>query len=84
MATSTWQLQEAKARLSDLIKQAQQSGPQRITVRGENTAIVLSQQDYEKLIGEKKNLWDFLRASPLKGIELEIERDPSFPREIEL
>lgn len=80
----TWQLQEAKARLSELIKQAKHSGPQRITVRGEDTAIVLSQKDYEKLLGEKEDLWTFLRASPLQGVELHSDRDASLPRDIAL
>lgn len=78
-----WQLQEAKARLSDLVKQAQQA-PQSITVRGENAAIVLSQKDYERLVGEKESLVDFLSASPLKGVELELARDKSLPRDVVL
>ena len=30
----SWQLQDAKARLSDLVKRAASDGPQEITVRG--------------------------------------------------
>ena len=32
----------------------------------------------------KPSLVAFMRASPLAGIELEIERDPSSPRDVEL
>jgi antitoxin Phd len=46
---SQWQLQEGKARLSELVKVAESEGPQYITVHGEPTAVVLSQNDYEKL-----------------------------------
>jgi antitoxin Phd len=45
----TWQLQEAKARLSEVIKQASREGPQTITMRGEPTAVVISQNEYERL-----------------------------------
>lgn len=79
-----WQIQDAKARLSEVIRQAQQEGPQTITIHGEPKAIVLASQDYEKLQGNKPNLWAFLRASPLNGIELEIERDKTLPRDISL
>lgn len=34
----TWQLQEAKARLSEVVKQASKECPQTITMRGEPTA----------------------------------------------
>jgi len=45
----TWQLQEAKARLSEVIKQASKEGPQTITMRGETTAVVISKDEYERL-----------------------------------
>ena len=39
---STWQLQEAKNRLSEVIRRARDEGPQTITVRGEPAAVVSS------------------------------------------
>ena len=44
---NTWQLQEAKARLSEVIKKAAKEGPQSITVHGESTAVIISQEEYE-------------------------------------
>jgi antitoxin Phd len=79
-----WQVQEAKARLSDLLRDAARSGPQEITVRGRPAAVVLSTEAYEKLIGQKPSLVEFLRNSPLAGIELDVERDRSPSRPIEL
>jgi prevent-host-death family protein len=32
----SWQVQEAKARFGDLLRDAEQSGPQQITIRGRN------------------------------------------------
>jgi prevent-host-death family protein len=41
----SWQLQEAKNKLSKVIDDARTSGPQSITVRGKETAVVLSAED---------------------------------------
>lgn len=79
-----WQLQDAKARLSELIKSAQAEGPQEISVRGEPAAVVLSIADYEKLARPKPSFVDFLQKSPLAGVDLDLERDKSPAREIEL
>jgi len=37
-----WQLQEAKNRLSELIRKAKEDGPQVITVRGEDAVVVVA------------------------------------------
>ncbi|HHJ11951.1 MAG TPA: type II toxin-antitoxin system Phd/YefM family antitoxin [Chromatiales bacterium] len=80
-----WQIQEAKARLSELIKDAEHEGPQEITLHGRPVAIVLSREDYERLTGTGESLATFMRRSPLHGLEeLELERDRSPTREIEL
>lgn len=70
-----WQLQDAKARLSELVKNASSGKPQKITLRGQPVAVVLSIQQYEKLKQPKQKLIDFLRQSPLAGIDINIERD---------
>lgn len=49
MVPNQWQLQEAKNKLSQLIKEASQGVPQYITVRGENAAVLLSSEVYEDL-----------------------------------
>jgi len=38
----TWQMQEAKAKLSELVKRAEADGPQDITLHGRSVAVVLS------------------------------------------
>jgi antitoxin Phd len=77
-----WQLQDAKARFSEVVKSAATEGPQEITVRGKPAAVVLSKDEYQRLIGQKPTLADFLRQSPLHGMELDIERDRSTDREV--
>ena len=84
MSRPEWQLQDAKARLSELVKSAQNEGPQQITVHGKPAAVVLSSDDYDQLIARKPSFVEFIRRSPLKGIALIIDRDKSPGRNIEL
>ena len=84
---STWQMQEAKARLGEVIEKAQSEGPQTITRHGRPRAVILSPSAYDALAKEKAsepNLVDFLLASGsvLEGIDL--ERDKSTGREVDL
>lgn len=80
----SWPVQEAKARFSELMRDTVVNGPQAITVRGRRTAVVLSVQDYDRLKRPRSSLTEFLRKSPLGGIELDIERDRSPPRDVDL
>jgi antitoxin Phd len=79
-----WQLQEAKAKFSEVVKLANQEGPQEITMRGQPTAILISLKDFEKIKKKKPSLVSFMRASPLVGVDLKLERDKSPAREINL
>ena len=76
----TWQLQEAKNKLSQVVEDAVNSGPQIITKRGVEVAIVLSFAEYQKMIASRGKLSTFFRESPLVGIELDLTRDKSAPR----
>jgi len=63
---STWQLQEAKARLSEVIKKAKKEGPQSITVHGSLTSTALH---YElRLVTRKAR--DFARDFDDSGLEV--------------
>jgi prevent-host-death family protein len=79
-----WQLQEAKARLSEVIKKAVIEGPQRITVRGEPAAVVLSEAEFDRLQRPKLRFVEFMRNSPLVGVELTLDREQTLTRELEL
>ena len=50
---ASWQVQEAKARFSELLEEADRKGPQVITRHGTERAVVLSIEEYKKLTGEK-------------------------------
>jgi len=79
----TWQMQEAKASLSEVVKDAEREGPQEITVHGRPVAVVLSRAEYDRLAGTRESLVAFMRRSPLAGAEdLDFPRDTSPTREV--
>lgn len=81
----TWQMQEAKSRLSEVVKDAEREGPQEITVHARPVAVVLSRADYDRLAGTGESLVAFMRRSPLAGAEdLDFARDQSLTRETAL
>jgi len=79
-----WQLQEAKARLSELVRSAAADGPQEITVHGEVAAVLVSREEFDRLKGTKQSFVEFMRSSPLMGLELDIRRDKSPARKVKL
>lgn len=78
--SQTWQLQEAKNKLSQVIDDALFTGPQIITRRGTKTAVILSFDEYQQLVASEKKLSTFFQESPLAGLELDLDRDKSAVR----
>lgn len=56
-----WQMREAKARLSEVVRQAEQKDPQGLTWHGRSVAVLLSRRDYDRLTGGHESLVDFMR-----------------------
>ena len=82
-----WQLQVAKARFSELFRRARSEGPQLITRRGKEGVVMISDEQYERLVGkahQPKSLLQFFRQSPLVGVELNLERDKDEGRDLKL
>jgi len=79
-----WQLQEAKARLSEVVKSTEKDGPQEITVRGRTAAVMVSAPEYRRLRGKKPSFRAFIGNSPLRGVDLELRREPSAARDVNL
>lgn len=75
--SSVWKLEDAKAKFSELVRRAKASGPQRVTVRGREEAVVLSASDYRKLVPphDRQPLVEFLESLPLAGLDLTREDD---------
>lgn len=84
MVQKHWALQDAKAHFSELVKKAQKDGPQYISVRGDPAVVVISQKQYKTLITPTMSLLDFFRKSPLVGLHLDLSRDKSQNRDVDL
>jgi prevent-host-death family protein len=59
-----WHLQDAKNNLSKLVQQAREKGPQTITLRGKPAAVVMAAEEYERLVGSKPSLAEYLLSGP--------------------
>ncbi|WP_050478975.1 type II toxin-antitoxin system Phd/YefM family antitoxin [Herbaspirillum rhizosphaerae] len=80
----TWQIQEAKAHFSELVRDTESEGPQEITWHGRAVAVVLSKTEYERLSGAGQSLVEFMRRSPLFDTDdVELTRNDSLTREVE-
>jgi prevent-host-death family protein len=77
-----WKLQDAKARFSELVQRALDEGPQTVSRHGKDVVVVISAEQFELMRKRQISLKDLLRSAPWH--ELEIERDKSPPREIDL
>lgn len=78
-----WQLQEAKQRFSEIVRQAHDDGPQIVTRHGEEVAVVVSIEEYRRLSGSKPDFKDFLLSAPDLAA-LEMPRQPERARVVEL
>ncbi len=79
-----WQLQEAKARFSELVNEVIEDGYHTITKNGRPVVVVISQEEFEKFQRPEKSLSEFLLTAPFSQSELDIERDKDPGREIDL
>ena len=80
-----WQMQEAKARLSEVVKCAESEGPQNITLHGQSVAVVVSRSMFDRLTGNERSLVEFMRRSPLYDADdIVLQRDVSPAREVSL
>lgn len=80
---SRWQLQEAKAQLSQVIQQAREGTPQVITLRGEPAAVVLSSAAFEALQARRQSLVDWL-ARPILDDDALFQRSAETGRTLAL
>lgn len=79
-----WALQDAKNKFSEVVNQAVSEGPQTITRRGKETAVIVSIDDFQKLTRPQGALSSFFQNSPLSGVKLDLDREDDYGREINL
>jgi prevent-host-death family protein len=67
-----WQLQDAKARFSEVFQLARSRGPQRITRHGKEAVMVVPAEEFERLSGRSRQggLVEFFAKSPLASSAL--------------
>ncbi len=77
----TWNLADAKNKLSEVVNLALTEGPQTIT-RRKDAVVVISAQTYAELTGTRQSFKDILFEGPsFEGLGL--ERDQSPMRDVE-
>src|ERR1700758_205452 len=81
-----WRLQDAKARLSELVRRVRSEGPQHVTVHGRDEVVVIAVEDFNRLKGEETGelLVAALQASPVRDVEIEPTRAPAPVRDVDL
>lgn len=80
---SSWTVASAKAKLSEVIDRAQ-STPQTITRNGKPSVVVVSAEEWQKKTARRGSLAAFLMESPLRGADLDLERQRDEPRDLAL
>lgn len=78
-----WQIQEAKAKFSQVIEDANVKGYQTITKQGEPVAVILSKTEFDKMTQPKASFLNFFKAAPCQEVELNIQRSKDLPREFD-
>lgn len=77
-----WQLQEAKAKLTQLLKEAKNE-PQIISRHGVSEVVVINIEEYRRAFEKNGDLLSFFKQSPLYGVDLNMTRDKSPMRDID-
>ena len=81
-----WALQDAKARVSEVVRKAKTEGPQKITVHGREEVVVVSVEEFRRVKGQPSGeaLVKLLHDSPLRDISIERTRTRGRVRGVEL
>jgi prevent-host-death family protein len=77
-----WQVQEAKQRFSELVRQARDDGPQVVTKHGQEVAVVVAMEDYRRLTGRTDFKQVLVSVPDLSGLDLDRSLEPA--RSVEL
>jgi antitoxin Phd len=78
-----WKLEDAKARFSEVVRLAGTEGPQLVTIRGKEAAVILAPEQYEQLLPKPKGHQPLVRFLQGLGLSnLNVEREPDTGRDI--
>lgn len=81
-----WSLQDAKTHLSQIVREAQRIGPQRVTLHGKDAAVIVAVDEFDRLQTplSGRDLVRMLADSPLADVEFDRLTVKSRVRDIEL
>ena len=81
-----WSLQDAKARLSEVVRAAQLAGPQRVTLHGKDAAVIVGAEEFDRLQRpvSGRDIVKALSAGPLGDVGFERLTIKSKVRDVEL
>src|SRR5690349_24999802 len=82
-----WQLQDAKARFSEVFRLARERGPQRVTKHGKEAVVVIPAEEYARITAPQRrptSIAQFFAASPLRDSGIELDRLRDLGRAIDL
>ena len=84
--SSRWRLQDAKARFSEVVREAQQRGPQRVTLHGKDAVVIVDADEFDRLQRpvSGRDIVEALAASPLAEVNFERLTIRSRVRDIDL
>ena len=81
---TSWALQDAKNRFSEVIDMSLRDGPQIVTRHGTPVVVIMAVSDYQKEQQHQESLVQFFQKSPLHNIELDITRNQDTGRKVAL
>jgi prevent-host-death family protein len=81
-----WSLQDAKARLSEVVRQARERGPQRVTVHGRDAVVIIRAEEFDRMRRpiSGRDLLAMMASSPLAEVDFERLSVKSPVRDIDL
>ncbi len=79
-----WQVQEAKQRFSEVLRMAEQEGPQVVTRHGEEVAVVVSMVQWREHMPNRPTLKDWLLNGPVADLDIERSRELDLHRIVDL
>lgn len=80
----TWKLEDAKNQFSRVVREALAGEPQRVSRGGRDAVVVVAAEEYDRLTRPATGLVEFLTASPLAQVELDLARPTDAGRDVDL
>ena len=80
---TTWSIEDASNQLHSLVERATSEGPQHLAVGGKVAAVLVSIAEYRRLTEPNPGFVEFMRSSPLVGLDLNLQSEQSATRTVE-